>query len=696
MLSQRALAKAIGSLGRVTPRPHMIPFKGGWDQIMPPLSLPPGFVRSAQNYECDVIGGYSRVKGYERFDGRTSPSDAVYSIIGITLTGSISVGDTVTGVTSTATAKVIAVPDATSIVVTKIAVDTFESGEVLNVGGSPQATTTSLALPSSASTTLLHAQYKNLAADSYRDDIAVPTGTGNILGVVRFGGVTYCFRNNVDGATADLWKSTTAGWSQITLFKEVSFTAGGTTAPAEATTLTQGGVTATIKRVVTTTASNTWGLGTAAGRFIITAPAGGNFAAGAATIGAINVTLSGAQTAISFLKDGRFEFKVENFAGGSSTKRIYGCDGVNRGFEFDGTVLVPISTGMATDTPLHVASHKNHLFFSFGSSVQHSGPGTPYIWNAILGAEEIGMGDTVSGFFVQPGGIGGAASLAIFTRNRTSMLYGTGRTDWQLTPYREEMGAYPYTIRDAGRAMFLDDPGITTLAAAQEFGNFVHNTVSERVQKWLNSQRTKTVDTCVVVDKSQYRLFFNDGYVLYVTFSGDKVVGVMPVLLIDAATCVWASEESDGSSTIFFGSDDGMVYQMEKGTSFDGDAITHYLYMAWDFVKSPQTIKRFYDAMLEISGVGYACINFTYELGYSSTDIDQQSRATNFAIGDWDNPSGVFDTGVWDGTTLSPSHFDMSGEAENFSLYIGGESDYEESFKVSGAIIHWAPRREKR
>lgn len=696
VISLKAIRRFAGSL--VKPRPHQIKFGGGWDQIMPPMELPSGFVRSSQNWECDVIGGYVRAKGYERFDGRTSPSAGVYSIIGITLTGAISVGDTVTGVTSTATAKVIAVPGATSIVVTKIAIDTFESGEVLNVSGSPQATTTSVAIPSSGSTVLLHAQYKNLAADSYRADIAAATGIGNSLGGVRFGGVTYTFRNNVDTVTADLWKSTASGWSKITLYNEISFTLGGATLPADATTLTQGSVTATIKRVVTTTPFNTWGLNTAAGRFIITNPAGGttHFVAGAATIGSINVTLSGAETAITLLKNGRYKCHVANFAGGSSTERIYGCDGVNRGFEFDGTIFVPIHTGMTSDIPTRVYAHKNHLFFAFGSSVQHSGPGTPYIWSVILGAEEIGMGDSVTGFMVQAGGIGGAASLAIFTRNRTSMLYGTGRTDWQLTPYRERMGAYPDTIQDAGRTMFLDDPGVTTLQAAQEFGNFAHNTVSERVRTWLNGQRTKAVDSCVVRDKSQYRLFFSDGYALYVTFSGDKVVGVMPILFPKIPTWVYASEESDGSETIFFGATDGMVYQMEKGTSFDGAAISHLLYTAWDFLGSPRTIKRFYDCTVEISGVGYASVYFNYELGYHSVDIAQQVKATNFALGTWDDPSGVWDVGIWDGATVSPSTFDMSGEAENVSLYFGGSSDYEESFKLSGAIIHSAPRRELR
>ena len=694
MISKKALARAVNALTRIQPKPAIIAFGGGWDQITPPLFMPSGYARAAQNWECDVNGGYSRVLGYERYDGRSLPSDATYSIISITLTGSIAAGDTVTGVTSAASAVVIAVASG-YIAVTKVS-GTFVSGETLNVSGSPQATTTSAAQAEAASSTLLNAQYFNLAADEYRDDISAPTGSGSSLGGVRFGGVLYCWRNNAGGTAAELWKSSSSGWTAVTLFNEISFTAGGLTAPAEGSTLTRGANTATIKRVVLT--SGTWAAGTAAGRLIVTTPTPGDFTAGAATVGAINLTLSGAQTAITFAASGRFKHIVANFGGSPNTNRIYGCDGVNRGFEFDGTVLVPITTGMTTDTPTHVYAHKLQLFFSFIGSVQHSGPGTPYVWSVITGASEIGMGDTVNGFMAQPGSES-VGALAIFTRNQTSILYGTGVSNWQLIPYRSELGAYAHTIQDIGMTMFLDDQGVTTLQTAQAFGNFAHDSVTARVKTWLSQQRSKAVESCVVRDKSQYRLFFSDGYALYLTFAGKKIVGSMPVVFPNAVTWAYSSEESDGTETIFFGSTNGMVYQMDKGTSFDGADIEHYLYMAWDFLKAPRLLKRYYDCALEISGNGYATLNFAYLLGYSSTDIAQpaiQTATTSFAPGAWDVSGAVWDVGFWDGQTLLPSAFDMSGEAENVSLVFSGSSDFYQSIKLSGAVVHYVARREKR
>ncbi|MGK7534763.1 hypothetical protein, partial [Salmonella enterica] len=73
------------------------------------------------------------------------------------------------------------------------------------------------------------------------------------------------------------------------------------------------------------------------------------------------------------------------------------CDGVNKAFEFDGTNYIPIRTGMATDTPLHVIVHRFYLMLSFRGSVQVSAIGAPYSWTVVLGAAEIATGDDVTG-----------------------------------------------------------------------------------------------------------------------------------------------------------------------------------------------------------------------------------------------------------------------------------------------------------
>lgn len=673
-----------------------VAFKGGLDLETPPLFMASGSIRESQNYECDVLGGYKSVTGYERFDGRPKPSDAAYAVLATTISGSFASGNTITGATSGATAVVIAVVTGSGsyLAITKI-VGTFVSGEDLTVAAVIQGTTTAVAVIDGASTALLHAQYRNLAADQYRTDIAAPTGSGTTRGVVRMDAVTYSFRNNAGGTAATIYKSSTGGWVAVPTGSEISFTAGDVNV-TEGDTLTQGGVTATIKRIVLTSGSLAGGTG--AGRLIIHTVAGGDFAAGAATsTGGGNLTLSAAQTLIAIAPGGAYEFIIENFGGATGTKRIYGADGANKGFEFDGTdySYTPIATGMTSDFPTHVHAHKKHLFFSFGASVQHSAPVTPYIWSAVLGATEIGVGDTVTGFKSQPGSETSGA-LSIFTRDSTFVLYGNGVSSWVLVRYREELGAYVNSIQDIGFTIFMHHLGVTNFQTSQAFGNFSHASFSEKIKTWLNLQRTKIISSCISRNASQYRVFFSDQYALYATFRNNKLAGFGQIYLAHQVNRVWSSEESDGTETIFFGSTDGMIYQMEKGTSFDGAAIEHWLHIAYDHLKSPRTLKHFTELMLECTGAGYTAFQFTYELGYGDTNINQPtslSKTVSFSSGKWDAASAVWDALFWDGRTLNKTECDLGGTGENISLMFRGSSDYDSSIRFSGAIVHFKERR---
>jgi hypothetical protein len=686
-VTRASLAQAIRS---VPIKPGYIGLTGGLDQVTPAYEMKPGRARRAQNFEVDVLNGYRRSGGYERYDGRPSPSDGTYSLIGATITGTVAVGDTLTGLTSAATGVIVSLPGS-SFVLTKV-VGTFVNGESLQISAVTVATSTSAAIEGGASTTKLHAQYLNAAADEYRDDIAAAAGSGVILGGFYLNDINYCFRNNAGGTAAVLFKKSSSGWTAVTMYNEISFTAGAVATPADGATLTQGGVTATVKRVVTQ--SGAW-TGAATGRFIITNPGGGNFAAGAATLtGGATCTLSAVQTAITLLPSGRYEHVKENFSGSANATRVYGCDGVNRGFEFDTSeIFVPIATGMTTDTPSHVVAHKKQLFFSFGGSVQHAAPGTPYIWSAILGASELAMGDTVTGFAGQPGDSSGAA-LAIFTRNRTSILYGSGVANWQLTPYRDELGAWAYTIQDVGYSMFLDDRGITNVQTSQAFGNFQHNAITNAILPLMVEYKPYAIASSICRDKSQYRLFFSSGYAFYVTVVGQKIVGIMPQLFADVVRCTWTAEKNDGNEVMFFGSDSGMVYQFDKGTSHDGDDIEFFIELAYNFFGSPREEKTYHDATIEVTGSSYVAFDFGYSLGYGSTDIPQPNDTeltSSFTATRWD--SFTWDAFFWDGTTLSPSTADMRGNAENVSISIRGNADYFQSFTLAGILVHYAQRR---
>ena len=264
---------------------------GGVDLISGPYSVKPGVLRFALNYEALVTGGYERARGYERFDGRARPSDATYAVaVPATAFAGLAVGDTVTGATSGVTGKLVYISTAGWIALTRMT-GSFADGEGLQTGG----LTRGIFSGDEASIDgFVDNAVLALCADEYRASIAKPAGSGPIRGVAILGSDVFCWRDDAGGTACAIWKASATGWQAVAMFHQVSFTAGSA-AYAEGATITQGANSATVKRVVLE--SGDWGAGTAAGRLIITAPAPGALAAGAAAGGGA-CTLSGASAAI--------------------------------------------------------------------------------------------------------------------------------------------------------------------------------------------------------------------------------------------------------------------------------------------------------------------------------------------------------------------------------------------------------------
>lgn len=584
---------------------------------------------------------------------------------------------------------------ATTLVITKIT-GTFAAGSI-KVGATTVGTCTGAQTINGASTALLRAQYTNLAADVYRALITAVPGSGSILGIWMYNDVKYAFRNVADGLSAAMYKSTTSGWSLVALGRELSYTSGGTYTIAVGDTIT--GETSAATAVITaiTVESGTLAAGTAAGR-IIFASQTGTFQTETIKVGAnLNVAnISGNSTAITFaVPGGRFEFVNYNFGSGS---KMYGVDGKNRGFEFDGTTFVPISTGMIADTPSFVKGHKSHLFYAFAGSLQHSGIGTPYTWSIVSGAAELAMGDTITGMQLQAGAAD-SATMTVFTRNNIKTLYGSSSSDWNLSSYKEEAGAYRYTNQQVGGTYMLDDRGITSLVTSQNFGNFEDATLTKKIQSWINARRSMSIASCIARDKNQYRLFFTDGSALFVTIDNGNPIGMMPILLTHPVTCICSLENSSGNEEIYFGSTNGYVYQMDIGTSMDGGDIEFYMNLAFNHLKSPRVLKSFKTAVLEVSGEGYGEFSLGYDLSYLSTEVVQPpTQATALSLNPLSYDSGAtYDSGaVYDGVSLTPSVFHLGGDGENISLKILGSSDYGNPLRFSGALVDFIVRRRLR
>ncbi len=665
--------------------------QGGVDTMTPTLQLPTGMLRDALNFECSILGGYARIGGYERYDGHTAPSAVVYKTIFVGTLSSIPIaGDTVTGATSLATGFVLAV-GLNWIVVSEVT-GVFQIGELLNDGATLVGTTI---VPNAALTALQQATYLNLAANQQRTHISAVPGSGPVQGVFVYNDVVYAFRANAGGTATLLYKESVSGWTQVPYLNYVYFTAG-TTAPADGATLAQGGVTATVNRVMLQ--SGAWA-GSAAGKLIITNPAGGNFAAGAATIGATTITLSDVQTAIAFSVGGVFQTVITNFTGQQINNRVYGCDGANKCWEFDGITLAPIDTGFSPDAPSTIAAHMRFLFVGIQSSLGFCAPGLPFNWTALAGAGEIAVGDTITNMVELPGSQATAA-MGVWSRNTTSILYGTGASSWNLTPLNTGCGALFNTAQNMAHTYCMDDRGIIDMQTTLNYGSFDVDTITYRVNNFIELKRTRTVAASLNRLKSQYRLFFSDGYALYVTnlhgqYAWQNVAsGAMPVLFPDPVSCVVDVKLSNGDETCYFGSTNGFVYQLEQGTSFDGAPISAYLKFGDNTVGNPKMLKRFRRCELQITAPSFFQAQFGYKLGYGSPLQIQPGTVTyqnNVIAVNWDG--FTWDNFNFDGTSALPQYLDMNGQAVSYAISITCNSAVFAPFAINASLVSYSNRR---
>lgn len=658
-----------------------IPLGGGVDIVTPTIATTPGSLRYSNNYEAAIGGGYRRILGFERFDGRPSPSDAVYALLTLDAPpANVTVGDTVAGETSAATGVVFRI-DGNTVAVTKITgafeVETLKRG-VNTVGD--------IVDPETAVDGFLDNVLNEGAANEYRADIAAVPGVGPIRGLAILNGVVYAWRDNVGVSAMVIHKSTVGGWSEVAMYHEVNFDAG-TAAYTEGASITQGAVSATVKRVVLL--SGSWAGGTAAGKLIVTVPSGGVFAAGAAAGGGA-ANLTGGDSLITLSPGGMVSTVSWNFYGGAGTQRLYGCDGTNREFEFDGDVWVPLSTGMGAVRASRVVVHKNHLFFSYGSSVQHSSPGAPYLWSPIVGAAELGTGDDVTDM-VSIGGSEAAAALMILCKNSTFVLYGNGVSSWNLSTMSRTVGCSRGSAQDIGGVVALDRGGVGRFPATQAFGNFLQISISQQVEPLV---KARNCDCSVYTAKEgRYRVFFSDSTAI----SGLPAKnGRMQWMPIDYGRSIKHAVDGEiaGDSRTFYGTDDGWVIEADKGRSFDGQPIPYSMVMSPVHFRTPSVLKSFRYVELEFENQSACSVMASAEIenGGEYPQSAAQVESRNYGVGLVYGRS-LWGQSYWNVKGLQHRRLPMEAVGASMLLTFSGESSNELPHTIRMVTVAYHARR---
>lgn len=692
----------------MAPRDDIIAMEGGLDLVSPAIAKREGRLIACQNFES-TEDGYRRVDGYERFDGRAAPSAAAtYQLAFVNGTTEPVADDLIEGATSSAygwlmditvTSGSWAGNDAAGTMILRHVSGPFSDGENLQVSAVTFAAADGAENSAWWSTDTEKETYRVAAVAAARALIEEVPGSGPVRGVWMIGGETFAVRDNLLATAAVIHKAGSTGWQPVSLGHTIDWTAGnatsGTVGFNDGDTVTGGtsGATATIERVVKT--SGAWDT-TGVGYFVLSGITGTFQAAETLTGATGTATADAAQQEITLAVGGKYRTISKNFYGATASTRIYGASGTNRGFEFDGTVYVPIRTGLsdALDKPTYVGEYAKHLFFGIGSSLLISSLGVPVEFDVNGGAGEIAFGHDLTGI---ESGYRGA--LIVLAANRVGYISGTSTSDFALDDISPDSGAFADTSAVVGMPYFMDSQGVRSLEAAQTYGNFKMATVTNPVKPLLSGKingNAGIIGAVRVRSKDTYRLFFGDGTGISIYF-GRKVEESMPFTVGFTPYVVTVANDASDQELLFAGAADGFVYQLDMGTSADGTAIEAFILLAYLFQTAPNLEKRYHRLRTEIANA------------QSGTEIDVVG---NFAFGDtsyvsmasaltmpgqgglWD--VALWDNFYWDAPVIGDDPIDINGIGNSISLGFISETADKAPFTITSLNLFWSPRRVKR
>lgn len=614
--------------------------RGGLNLVSPQVAIPAGQCIAGLNYEPDV-SGYRRIGGHERFDGQPAPSEA---------------------------------SDVNDAIARRAAIT------------------------------------------------AVP-GSGSVRGVWGYDGSIYAFRDNSGATAGAMYKATSSGWVQQTFGAVIYFTSGSAEF-LEGEVLVGGSssATATIERVVLQ--SGAWGSGTAVG-YMVVSDVAGTFEAETATSDSGSATLTVLEN-VSLPAGGRYDFVTHNFYGAAKWPRMYFANGAGTAMEWDGEVLAPIRSGNLNgtlddlilllsadgdnilsadgdqivldgeiDKPTHIGQYANHLFLGFASGgIIHSGIGEPLLYQVTgVGAGELPFGVAVTGFLTAA-----STSFVIFGSSRVEYLTGSDEDTFVMAPITDKSGAYEWTCQIAGdQPAYQDEGGIRKLGTTSAFGDWRLGTLTQLIEPLFRTKRAAGVSataSLVMRSKDQMWLFFDDatGVVLYL---GRKDPEAMLFKLPVTVNCACASELTEGAGERYFiGCTDGFVYELESGTSFDGDPVDAFLRLAFNALGAPAQEKRFHSAEFQVDAPDACKIGIAFDVDYAiNTGGDETENDVDDGSPSLIPSDEQYDDIDWTQPVQGVMRVHLDGIGRNCALSVITEQTTQEPHTLGAVTLNYSPRR---
>jgi len=579
-----------------------VEFRGGLIKNISPLQQGinmPGSAITLKNFEPSIVGGYRRILGFSKFDANKIPPYGLAVVDGASQTG------TTLTVARTHT--------------TPVAGDTFT---VAGITGTYTITGVSFDAGNNRTTLTLSTSLASSPANGAALTFKTYDTAYRTQGVEVFGDDVIVALNS------DLYKTSGSGFTKVnvpaygTVLVNGGSNSGGTLAVDGLTVAPQIGDMFTIASVdkVYTVTSDAGGTG---GQTLAISPNLASTPDDDAVVTFISLNREGA---------GRTRFAEYNFTG---TRKVAIVDGANPPALYDGTSFVEL-TGAPSDvlSATHVANFKQHLFYGKGDVVSFSSLSLDSNFSTSGGSFRVG--GSVTGL------IPFRESLIIFTDKTIQQISGTGQANFALAPISEDIGCIDGdSIQEiGGDVIFLTADGLRLLSATDRIGDFGLGVISKAIQSTLGDfiQSASLFTSLTIRAKSQYRLFaFNPNQVgaaakgiIATQFSPQGGTDFQFAEIRGMEVFSASSKMVGANEKILFSGNNGFLYQMEDGNSFDGSNISAEYLSPFMPINDPRIRKTVYKANLFTDPQG--AVNFTFNLKFDFDELNSvQPAAITFS-----------------------------------------------------------------
>ena len=676
-----------------------IALEGGLDLETPPIDAKPGQALEALNFYESVKGGYTTLKGYEKYSGQPKPSLASYYHVAVT-----DMEDAAGAVSLTVGAALVL--GTLTLTIAAVYTQAGPPDQMVIIGVEPVgiAPTLPLAFDTGASVDALTAvgdayyswetssgdDYLTIAQDLRRAAILAVPGDGAVCGVAQFEDTVLAWRGTA--GALQCYKDTASGWFTVP-YAEV-----WTVDVTAATVASVGDVCNTAQHIIVGVYDYlTAGVPDTNKRvYVIDHVYGAAPTAFTNIVGAVNHGTVIGQVAWAPASAGsNVQYEVHNFAGGTATNNLYFADNVNVPMVYLGDldIIAPISSDYRTlsEVASFVVAHNSRLFIATGSTFITTIAGDATTIDGTLLSVEVGLGDVITGFTATA-----SDKLAIFTRNHTYVLSGNSAADWILQPASKNSGARHGCTAQTDDVFSSDDRGITRLSRTDTLGGFAAATITDDIQSLFTAIHANATCATTIRELNQMRFYYGNRAIIAsrvpYNANGNEGIryGVTEALFNVPVLNVSTEENLSGVEQTFFGSDDGFVYQSDVGSSADGSEMEFILTLHFNHMGSPLIRKRFIGVDIEAKVIAPTTFQVFYYMDDGQKTFDPRTVA--FVGGAADFDVALFDSAVFDAVPLTRPRMTLRGTGYNLQLSFYRQSAHEPQSTLTGYAMRFKER----